>query len=175
MTPDAVLNEDQKRIRFRKINQKRQMLSRRGRNSSARVPERVVEDVQVIDDTDDDDDDNDGGADNIVEVNVDEEELPYTVEDIELEPVPETQEKIIAQNNQETEMIQSRFDDEEMVSISKSEFIRGCSIVTEESSSAVQAFVNHSSDKFMTGIRSVVQSYQVSCCINFYEKTFASF
>ena len=172
MTPDAVLNEDQKRIRFRKVNQKRQMLSRRGQNSSARVSERiVVEDVGVVDD--DEDDNDDGGGDDsdiavhdIVDDNVvenDDGELLTTTLDRETQPVQEADNEIYEPSNQEIIKIQCPSEDEEMASVPDNEIenIRECSLENEPSSLEVPYFVNYSSDKFMTGIRSVVQSYQV--------------
>ena len=174
MTPDAVLNEDQKRIRFRKVNQKRQMLaSQRGRHSSARLSERIV--LEDIDDADDDFDDDGGDDDGAVvnddvEVNVvendDEEELPRTIEDGEIHPVPEAREEVLAPSHREMEMIQNHSEeDEEMISISynESETVQECFIEKEQK---VQSFIHNSSDKVMTGIRSVVQSYQV-CCTSF--------
>ncbi len=170
MTPDAVLNEDQKRIRFRKVNQKRQMLTsqrQRGRNSSTRVTERVVvEDVRVVnvdDDEDHDDDDDDGDAVDVNVVENDDEELSHTVVDREEQPVPETFVPI----NQEIIQVECHSEDEEMVSIpdNENEIIGKCSIENEESLSEVQTFIDYSSDKLMTGINSVVQSYKVCILI----------
>jgi hypothetical protein len=165
MIPDAVLNEDQKRIRFRKVNQQRQMLTRqrqRGRNSTTRVSERVaIEDVRVVneDDDEDHDDDDDGDAVDVNVVENDDEELSHSLDDRKEQPVPDN----LVPINQEIIQVERHSEDAEMVSTADNEIeiTRKCSIENEESLSEVQTFVDYSSDKFITGINSVVQSYKV--------------